>query len=188
MFNKLRIAALLFLAWFFLHCLWVVKDGLHRFTGKADVAIVLGNTVFEDGSLSPWLQGRVDEALCLYRNKQVKTIFVSGGIGTSLYPEGDGMMNYLLLKGVARKDIVVDNFGDNSYLTARNFIDYNNEQRRYASAVMVTSYYHVTRCKYIMQKLGFLKVEGDYSRFMAANDWYGLTREFVAYYKYCLLY
>ena len=187
MLNKLRIAALLFLAWFFLHCLWVVKDGMHPFTGKADVAIVLGNTVFKDGSLSPWLQGRVDEALYLYRNKQVKKIFVSGGIGTSYFPEGDGMRNYLLSKGVADSAIIVDNYGDNSYLTARNFIGFN-KQDQYSSAVMVTSYFHVTRCKYIMRKLGFQVVSGDYSRFMRVIDWYSLAREFPAFYKYCMIY
>ena len=187
MLKKLRIVVLFFLAWFFLHCLWVVKDGLQEFTGKADVAIVLGNTVFEDGSLSPWLKGRVDEALLLYREGQVKKIFVSGGIGTSYYPEGAGMRNYLLVQGVPGRDILVDNYGDNSYLTAKNFLAINHTAH-YTSAVVVTSYYHITRTKYIVRKLGFQAVEGAYSRFMTVNDWYGLTREFLAYYKYCLVY
>jgi vancomycin permeability regulator SanA len=187
MLNKLRIAALIFLAWFFLHCLWVVKDGMHAFTGKADVAIVLGNTVFEDGSLSPWLQGRVDEALKLYRNGQVKKIFVSGGIGTSDYPEGDGMQHYLLARGVPGQDIVVDNYGNNSYLTARNFLSFNRSTH-YTSAVMVTSFYHVTRSKYIVKKLGFTAVEGSCSRYRDMKDWHGLAREFLAFYKYWLVY
>ncbi|MBO9563499.1 MAG: YdcF family protein [Niastella sp.] len=187
MLNKLRIIILFFLAWFFLHTLWVVKDGLHDFTGKADVAIVLGNTVFADGSLSPWLRGRVDAALQLYRNKQVKKIFVSGGIGTSDYPEGDGMRNYLIAQGVPDEDIIVDNAGDNSYLTAKNFLTLNTTTH-YQSAVVVTSYYHVTRSKYIVKKLGFPAVAGDHSKFTAINDWYGLTREFPAFYKYWLRY
>lgn len=187
MLNKLRIAVLLFLAWFFLHCLWVVKDGLHHFTGKADVAIVLGNTVFRDGSLSPWLQGRVDEALKLYHNGQVKKLFVSGGIGTSDYPEGDGMRNYLLAQGVPAEDILVDNYGDNSYLTARNFLSFNRSAH-YQSAVVVTSYYHVTRSKYIVKELGFPAVRGDFSRYMTVHDSYGLAREFPAFYKYWLVY
>lgn len=187
MLNKLRFFALLFLAWFFLHCLWVVKDGLHDFTGKADVAIVLGNTVFKDGSLSPWLQGRVDEALRLYRNGQVKKIFVSGGIGTSYYPEGDGMRNYLLAQGVPAAAILVDNLGDNSYLTAKNFLTLNR-LAHYQSAVVVTSYYHITRTKYIVRELGFRAVGGAYSRYMTVHDWYGLAREFPAFYKYWLVY
>jgi vancomycin permeability regulator SanA len=187
MLNKFRFIALLFLAWFFLHSLWVVNEGLHDFTGKADVAIVLGNTVFKDGSLSPWLKGRVDQALHLYRNRQVKKIFVSGGIGTSFYPEGDGMHNYLLAQGVPDHDILVDNYGDNSYLTAKNFLAYN-QTAHYTSAVVVTSYYHITRCKYIMHKLGLPAVESDYSHYTTVYDWYGLTREFPAFYKYWLVY
>lgn len=187
MINKLRLLVLLFLAWIFLHCLWVVNDGLRHFTGKADVAIVLGNTVFSDGTLSPWLQSRVDEALRLYRNHQVKKLFVSGGIGTSNYPEGDGMQRYLLQKGVPDQDIIVDNAGDNSYLTAKNFLIFNHTAH-FRSAVVVTSFYHVTRSKYIVKKLGFPVVAGSSSRFATIKDWYGLAREFPAFYKYWLVY
>ncbi|MDF2188796.1 YdcF family protein [Paraflavitalea sp. CAU 1676] len=187
MLNKLRLLSLLFIAWLFLHCLWVVKDGFHEFTGQADVAIILGNTVFADGTLSPWLQGRVDEALRLYRNRQVHKLFVSGGIGKTRYPEGDGMRNYLVAKGVPTEDIIVDNEGDNSYLTARNFQSLN-KQGEFQTAVIVTSYYHVTRTKYIVKKLGMEEVEGASSKFMTFADWYGLLREFPAYYKYRLVY
>src|SRR6185295_10720573 len=102
---------LLLTAWLFIHSLWVVYTGMQPFTGKADVAVVLGTTVNPDGSLSPWLQGRVDEALRLYRNGQVKKIFVSGGIDTDLPPEGDMMKKYLVEKGVKADDIIADNKG-----------------------------------------------------------------------------
>ena len=187
MLRVVRIAFLLFLAWFFLHCLWVVKDGFSDFKGRADVAIVLGNTAFADGSLSPWLQGRVDEGLRLYRNGQVKKLFVSGGIGTSAYPEGDAMRNYLLRQGVPDADIMVDNYGNNSYLTALNF-RHLDSSAHYTSAVVVSSYYHITRSKYIVKKLGFPAVSGAYSKYLNIMDWYGLTREFPAFYKYVMVY
>ncbi len=75
----------------------------------------------------PGCRGRVDEALRLYRNRQVHKLFVSGGIGKTRYPEGDGMRNYLVAKGVPTEDIIVDNEGDNSYLTARNFQNLNKQ-------------------------------------------------------------
>jgi vancomycin permeability regulator SanA len=187
MWNKLRIITLILLAWFFVHCLWVVKDGFRDFTGRADIAIVFGSTAFADGSLSPWLKGRVDEGLRLYRNKQVKKIMVSGGIGTSDYPEGDAMRNYLVQQGVPKEDIWVDNEGDNSYLTAVNFLSFNRTTG-YTSAVVVSSYYHITRCKYIVKKLGFPHVEGATSGYRAVKDWYGLAREFPALYKYWWMY
>jgi vancomycin permeability regulator SanA len=187
MLNKLCYGALLLLAWFFLHCLWVVWDGFREPPAKADIAVVLGNTVYADGSLSPWLQGRVDEALHLYRNGQVKKIFVSGGTGTSEFPEGDGMRNYLVQQGVPGSDVLVDNLGNNSYLTAKHFVELNGQQH-FSSAVMVTSYYHITRTKYITRKLGFEQVSGASSKSLFWADWYGLTREFVAFYKYMLVY
>lgn len=187
MLKILRLVTLLGLAWLFLHCLFVTADGARPFTGKADVAVVLGNTVFADGSLSPWLKGRVDEALRLYRNRQVDVLFVSGGIGKTRFPEGDGMRNYLLQQGVPDAAIVVDNAGDNSYLTAKNLMQWNGD-KHYRSAVVVTSYYHVTRSRYIVDKMGMEEVAGASSAFRTMADWYGLLREFPAFYKYLLCY
>lgn len=181
-----RVFLLIFI-WIVVHCTWATIVGLQHFKGNADVAIVLGNEVFSDGSLSPWLKGRVDAALTLYRNKQVKKIFVSGGIGDSKFPEGDGMRNYLLQQGVPAGDIFTDNEGANSYLTAKNFMTLN-QQADFRSAVVVSSWYHILRCKYIMKKLGFEKVEGEHSSTYFGRDIISLLREFPAYYKYMLVY
>lgn len=187
MIIKIRNIALFLLAWVFLHCLWVVHEGLRVYPGKADIAVVLGNTVFDDGSLSPWLKGRVDQALALYRNGQVKKIFVSGGIGKNGWPEGTSMRNYLIKEGVAPGDVMADDYGDNSYLTAKHFVELNQKEN-YNSAVVVTSYYHITRTKYIVKKLGFQNVGGDYCRTLFWADWFGISREFAAFYKYLLVY
>lgn len=185
--RKWRILFLVGLTWFLVHCSWVTWDGLRPFTGSADVAVVLGNAVNKDGTLSPWLQGRVDAALQLYRNKQVKKIFVSGGIGKSKFPEGDAMRNYLVSHGVDSSLVIVDNEGSNSYLTAKHLVELR-EKGHFSSAVLVSSFYHITRCKYITRKLGFVNVSGDYSRTFFWQDAFGLAREFVAFYKYVLVY
>ena len=150
--NQKRISlfcklALVILAWLFLHTLYMTWDGLRWFQGKADVAIILGNKVFDDGKMSPWLQGRVDEALRLYRNGQVKKIFASGGIDPdNNYHEGDVMKKYLVSEGVPADAIVPDNFGRNTYCTAVDFMQLNKREQ-FRSAVVVTSFYHVTRSK-----------------------------------------
>src|ERR1700738_4285333 len=76
-----RITGLL-LVWIIIHIIYITVDGFNNYKGKADVAIILGNTVYANGSLSAWLQGRVDKALALYKEGKVKKIFASGGIGT----------------------------------------------------------------------------------------------------------
>ena len=144
--QKAISVALLFLAWFFLHNLWAVTSGLKHFNGKADVAVILGNTVMPDGSLSPWLKGRVDEALRLYKNGQVKKIFASGGIDGDRPPEGDVMRRYLMEQGVKGEDVIADNNGNNSYLTAKDFMELNAKEK-FNTAVVVTSFYHVVRCE-----------------------------------------
>ncbi|MBO9634200.1 MAG: YdcF family protein [Chitinophagaceae bacterium] len=175
------------LIWMIIHCSWATIVGLRDFTGQADVAIVLGNEVYKDGSLSPWLRGRVNAALVLYRNKQVKKIMVSGGVGDSKFPEGDGMRNYLVQQGVPEQDIFTDNEGDNSYLTAKNFIVLN-QQEHFRSAVVVSSFFHVLRCRHIVKKLGFENVATDHSRNYYWKDILYLMREFPAFYKYMLVY
>ena len=178
---------LLLVAWFFLHCLWVVYDGFRPFKGKADLAIVLGTTAFADGSLSPWLQGRADEALRLVRNGQVTKIMVSGGTGTSDYPEGDAMRNYLVQKGVNNDSIIVDNYGDNTWFTASNFAKLDSAEK-YKRVVVVTSFYHIVRTKWITGKLGKVTTYGASSASFFCADWHGLAREFFAYYIDRLLY
>ena len=182
---------LLFISlWIIIHACYITYDGLPEFKGKADVAVVLGNRVFADGSLSSWLRGRVDKALALYKEGRVKKIFVSGGISTiedGGYPEGDAMRDYLIRNGVPATDIITDNAGINTYYTAKNFIDWNHDQH-YSSVVVVSQFFHITRTKYIFKKLGYQKLYSASSDFYRINDLVGLLREVPAFYKYLLLY
>jgi len=185
--RKLKIAIGVFIFWLLLHSAYVIYDGLHNYSGKADAAIVFGNSVFADSSLSPWLQGRVDAALQLYKEGRIKKIFVSGGKGEYGVHEGDAMKKYLLEKNVSANDIIADNYGSNSYRTAKDFIALN-DSLHFASAIVVSSFYHITRCKYIIKKLGYKNVEGYASDKYFWQDVYGLFREFFAFYKYMLFY
>jgi vancomycin permeability regulator SanA len=175
------------LAWFGIHAVYVTWEGLHSYPGKADIAIVLGNTVYADSSLSPWLKGRVDKALELYRQGRVPDIMVSGGKGEYGVEEGTAMQRYLLGKGIPAEHIIVDNAGHNTYLTARNFLALDSV-RHFHSAIVVTSFYHITRSRYIVRKLGFKHVYGVSSDAFFWQDGYGLFRDFIAFYKYVLFY
>ena len=185
--RSLKIIVLTLLSWFLIHCIYTIADGLNRFSGKADVAIVLGTIVRRDGSVAPILQGRLDKALVLYKKNQVEKIVVSGEDDDAV-SQGAAMQKYLIEHGVDSNDIFVDNSGDNTYLTAKNFIELN-KQHSFSSAVVVTNFYHVTRCKYIFKKLGYKNISGDCSeRFTWRDDLNGILREFAAFYKYILVY
>jgi vancomycin permeability regulator SanA len=189
--NKwfLRIV-LFFAAWITIHVVYITIDGRNNYRGNADVAVILGNHVFADGHLSSWLKGRVDKALALYKAGKVKKIYASGGISENddgNYPEGDGMRNYLLQQGVPAGDVIADNHGQNTYLTAKDFIEWN-QQYHYTSAIMVSQFYHITRSKYIMRKLGFKDVHGATSDVYTFSDIIGTLREVPAFYKYMIVY
>lgn len=184
--------AVFLLAWISIHIIYITIDGLRQYKGNADVAIILGNRVFENDSLSSWLQGRVDAALDLYKAGRVKKIYASGGISKNdndepLYPEGDAMRKYLLLHGVPAADVIADNEGQNTFLTAKDFIAWN-QTHHFTSAIVVSQFYHITRSKYILRKLGFKDVHGVSSIHYTTSDIVGTLREVPAFYKYLVLY
>src|SRR5580698_8403832 len=105
--RKLKFFIGFFIAWLLIHSIYVAYDGLHDYAGNADVAIILGNAVFADSSLSPWLQGRVDAAIKLYKEGRVKKIFSSGGDGREYgVPEGNAMKKYLIENNIPANDII----------------------------------------------------------------------------------
>ncbi|HEX4373271.1 MAG TPA: YdcF family protein [Puia sp.] len=186
--KKIKIFLYFIVAWFALHSIYICYDGLHNYKGNADVEIVLGNEVYADSSVSLPLKGRLDKALELYKNKRVKKIFVSGGRGDNGVAEGDAMKSYLIKKNVPPIDITADNNGRNTYFTAKDFIALNDSMH-FTSAIAVTSFYHITRTKYIIRKLGFKNVEGVSSdAIFLSKDWMGIIREFFAFYKYLIFY
>jgi vancomycin permeability regulator SanA len=184
-----RIVVGILLACFLLHMIYISIDGLWGYGGSADMAVVLGNRVDADGSLSPVLRGRVDRALALYRQGRVARIMVSGGMGeyAGHYPEGLAMKQYLVARGVPPDRVVEDNHGENTYLTAKDLLPVA-DSLHVRSVIVVSSFYHITRSKYIIRKLGFRNVHGDASLAYFWNDLLGLPRDAVAFYKYLLVY
>jgi vancomycin permeability regulator SanA len=175
--------------WIVIHLIYTTIDGLSDYKGSADMAVVLGNRVDADSSLSPVLEARVDKALLLYNQGRVRRIMVSGGKGMKAgkVPEGLAMKKYLVEHGVPADRIIEDNDGENSYLTAVDFAKLN-ETLHCRSVMVVSTFYHLTRCKYIFRKLGTQNVYSASSDKFYGNDLIGLLREFPAFYKYMLFY
>ena len=187
--KLLRWLTRIFLLWLIIHLMYITIDGLLDYKGSADMAVVLGNRVEADTTLSPVLQGRVDKALLLYRQGRVKWIMVSGGVGaeSTHVPEGMAMKRYLTGKGVPADRIIEDNEGENTYFTAKDYKRVR-DSLPCTSVITVSSFYHITRCKYIFRKLGIDHVHGASPDSFFANDIIGTLREFPALYKYMLWY
>ncbi|NLT30319.1 MAG: DUF218 domain-containing protein [Propionibacterium sp.] len=79
------------------------------------VALVLGAEIYPNGMPSPFLKGRLDLALELYRQGKVEVLLVSGDNGTHAYNEPRGMRNYLISHGVPPEHVVADFAGFDTY-------------------------------------------------------------------------
>lgn len=162
----------------------LIVDGLRDERINSEIAVILGSKVNEDGTLSPKLQARLDAGFQLYKDGIVSHVMVSGGLGKEGFYEGDKMAEYLILQGIPEDKITIDNYGDNTMKTAQNFA------RRFSkttSVIVVSQFYHITRCKWAFRKVGFKKVSGVHCDYFEIWDVYGCIREFFEYYGYLMV-
>lgn len=162
--------------WGLVHTSVIVADGLTDSGQRADVAVVLGNTVNPDGSLSERLRQRLDCGLRLYRAGRVSRLLVSGGLGKEGFYEGSKMRDYLRQQGVPASRIIVDNKGNTTELTVRNTLRLQ-DSLGFRSLIAVSQYYHLTRTKMLFRKAGFISISS-----VSPRDVYSLGREFLGYY------
>lgn len=151
----------------------------------SDVAVVLGNEVYADGTCSPRLIGRLDRAVSLYREGLCDTIIVSGGVGLSGFDEATGMRDYLLTQGVPETDIVLDSQGVNTRATARFTAAYLRENGL-EKAIAVSQFFHMPRSVKAFRKEGVPKVGSAYARYWELRDIFSTLREVPAYFAYAI--
>jgi vancomycin permeability regulator SanA len=183
--KTIRYGVIGFLAWLGIHNVVIISDGLTNSQSKADYAVVMGNKVNTDGTLSERLSKRLECSLELYRSKQVNGFIVSGGLGKEGFYEGSKMKEFLVQHGVPDSLIVTDNKGDNTLKTVENVIRLK-DSLHYHSLIVVSQYYHLTRCKMLFRKNGFEAVSGASPAYFEWRDLYSIVREFFAYYSEAL--
>jgi len=172
------------LLWFFIHTIFVLWVGLNEDIKQADVAIVLGNKVDENGIPSLRLQSRLDRAIELYYQGIAEQIIVSGGRGIEGYEEAEVMRDGLVKAGIPATNIIVDKQGYDTFQTAQNS-KLIMEARGFKTAIVVTQYYHIVRTKLAFKQFGIEPVYSAHAEMRPEiRDPYALLREFVAYYYY----
>lgn len=171
----------LLLIWFVGHIFYIVIDGSTDTLKNADIAVIPGNKVNPDGTLSERLEKRLECGLKLYQNNRIKKIIVSGGLGAEGYYEGDKMREYLIANKVPDSSIVVDNLGINTRATVDNTLKLK-DSLHFESVIVVSQYFHVTRTKMLFKKRGFLNVTSASPEYFEFRDLYSIVREFTGYY------
>lgn len=179
--RKVKYAFALLTAWVLAHTLFITYDGLRNTQQRADIAVILGNKVEEDGTLSQRLAQRLACGLALYRSGRVPRLLVSGGLGKEGFYEGTKMRDYLSAHGVPDTAIVVDNAGNTTQQTMRNTVRLR-AALHIRSVVVVSQFYHISRTKLLFRQAGFTEVSGASPVYFEWRDIYSLLREFVAYY------
>ncbi|MBN1501779.1 MAG: YdcF family protein [Spirochaetes bacterium] len=168
------------------YVLFIVLFGHLDDITKADVCVVLGNKVNEDGTVSKRLQARLDECLELYNLNYFSTIIVSGGIGKEGFDEAEVMRLYLISKGVDGKNIITDSNGVNTLMTAK-FTEKYLRENGYHSVIIVSQYFHILRSVVIFRKLGIKTVYHSSPHFYEVRDLFSILREMVAVIKYIFI-
>lgn len=117
---------------------------------RADAIVVLGASVYADGTPSDILADRLEVAADLYEAGAAPAIIVSGDDRDSHYNESDAMKAYCEALGVPQSAIFVDRAGYDTYDSiwrARNVYGAD-------SVIAVTQAYHLYRALSIAEGLG----------------------------------
>ncbi len=161
----------------------LISSGLNDQIGKADVALVLGNTVDLDGKPSTRLRARLDKALELYRAGYFPTIIVSGGIGKEGYEEAQVMRDYLVSHGISAEYIIMDNTGINTFVSANNTVQIIRQSNK-KSIFVVSQYFHLPRARLALERMGVVPIYSAHANFFEMRDVYSSLREVVSYVYY----
>lgn len=180
-FTVLKITASVLIIWFVTHSVWIIMDGIRDTGKKADLAVILGSKVNEDGTLSERLEKRLETGVQLYKTNRINKIIVSGGLGKKGFYEGSKMKDYLIQNNILDSVIMVDNKGDNTRLTVENVLEIQRKHP-FKSIIVVSQYFHVTRTKKLFKDKGFEEVSSVSPGYFEWWDLYSILREFPAYY------
>jgi len=116
----------------------------------ADVCIVPGAHVYEDGRLSVVLRDRLDRAFALFRAGGTPRLLLSGDHGPCAGGEVLAMRTYLLGRGVPRDAMLCDYGGYDTYhsmVRARRLFGVKR-------CVIVTQRFHLSRALYLARETG----------------------------------
>lgn len=128
----------------------IEESGIH-----AQAVLVLGASVFADGTPSDILADRLEVAADLYLAGAADSIIVSGDNRDAHYNESDAMKDYCIGLGVPADAIIVDHSGYDTYASVyRARYEYGMD-----SVLIVTQAYHLYRALAIAHGLG-MEAEG----------------------------
>ncbi len=161
----------------------------HKPAPDIDYMIILGCAIRKDGTPTPLLRGRIDQALS-FRNEQLKksgkelTFVTSGGQGSNeIMSESESMTRYLLQKGISSTHLIAEDQSTNTLENMKFSREKILQQNPDAKIAFSTTNYHVFRSG-MFANMAQMHAEGIGSR----TKWYfwpnALVREFIGLLTY----
>ena len=152
----------------------------------ADVIVVFGAGVKEDGTMSDALTDRTVTGCNLYLQGHAPKIIFSGGPGPGSVHETEAMKKRALEMGIPEEAIITDRNGLSSKKTVENTTEIFKENS-FEKVIAVSHYYHLPRIKMTYQRHGcqVLTVPAKESRILLRLPYY-ITREIAALWVYYL--
>ena len=154
--------ALILYVWCGIHSAVTAWHGLQSGETTADFAVVFGAFVKKNGEPGYNLRRRLAKAVELYARGDVPYLLVSGGAGEGIRNEGRAMHRMLRELAVPDSAIIVDTTAANTFETAR-ITRRIMDERGFRSAVIVTSYYHILRCRLALSRFGVTNLRTAYA-------------------------
>lgn len=116
----------------------------------ADAVVVLGASVYADGTPSDILADRLEVAVDLYKAGAAHAIICSGDNRDSHYNESDAMKAYCVSLGVPSEDVYVDHAGNTTYESIYRAHHVFGAER----IIVATQAYHLYRAMFSAGCLG----------------------------------
>jgi uncharacterized SAM-binding protein YcdF (DUF218 family) len=174
--------------WLGLVGLEIVRFASIRAQQSADAAIVLGAAVV-DNRPSPVFQARVDHAIDLWKNKRIKYLIFTGGLGAGdTLTESQAAKQYAVTQGVPPDRIFIEL---KSRTTKQNLLEAQKilQTQQLSSCLLVSDPLHMKRADWMMRDVGIKGYPSPtpYSRY---RTWQSqlpfLVREVYFYHHYWL--
>lgn len=144
---------------------FIIFYGVSSTPQKSDAIIVLGCQAWGK-SPSIILEERLTKAYDLYNSGYGKYLIVSGGQGKDeTFSEAEVMKEWLLKKGIPESIILIEDKSTSTYENLR-FSKKIMEDKKLASAVIVTSEYHMYRSLMLSGKVGIHATGGPSKTFL----------------------
>jgi vancomycin permeability regulator SanA len=168
----------------------IAIDGFTSWNNKeTKYAIVYWSKIEQNWKLSERLKARLNQAIKLFKNKKVEKIIVSWWIWETWFDESKIMRKYLIENWIKIPRILVDKnwyttikTWINSYKIIKNLWEFPN-----IWVVWITQFFHCSRVKLSLKKVGFSKVYCSSPDYFEIRDIYSILREVPAYIKYLFI-